>query len=41
MADLLGRDLDVTTLSASYQKLGVTSQNELIEKLRARRNGDR
>lgn len=28
-------------LSASYQKLGVTSQNELIEKLRARRNGDR
>jgi DNA-binding CsgD family transcriptional regulator len=28
-------------LSASYQKLGVTSQNELIEMLRARRNGDR
>ena len=28
-------------LSAAYQKLGVNSQNELIEKLRARRNGDR
>jgi DNA-binding CsgD family transcriptional regulator len=28
-------------LSASYQKLGVTSQNELIEMLRARRNGER
>jgi DNA-binding CsgD family transcriptional regulator len=28
-------------LSASYQKLGVNSQNELIELLRARRNGDR
>jgi DNA-binding NarL/FixJ family response regulator len=27
-------------LSASYQKLGVNSQYELIEKLRAQRNGD-
>jgi DNA-binding CsgD family transcriptional regulator len=28
-------------LSATYQKFGVTSQSELIEKLRAPRNGDR
>ncbi len=28
-------------LSASYQKLGVSSQGELIEKWRAQRNGDR
>jgi DNA-binding CsgD family transcriptional regulator len=27
-------------LSAAYQKLGVSSQNELIEKLRTHRNGD-
>lgn len=43
----IARDLSLSPstvrnhLSASYQKLGVNSQNELIEMLRARRNGDR